>query len=87
MILTAFVARTLFLQHGHTYFCLLYTSHDDENLLWVMQRLIERLHDRRDWLAEHDCRNIDDYNERYPDNKDVYKRQILSSLPLRMRVR
>lgn len=34
-----------------------------------MQRLIERLHDRRDWLAEHDCRNIDDYNERYPDNK------------------
>ena len=46
-----------------------YIVHDDENLLWVMQRLIERLHDRRDWLAEHDCRNIDDYNERYPDNK------------------
>lgn len=46
-----------------------YIVHDDDGLLWVMQQLIERLHDRRDWLAEHDCRNIDDYNAKYPENK------------------
>ena len=46
-----------------------YIVHDDDGLLWVMQQLIERLHDRRDWLAEHDCRNIDDYNAKHPENK------------------
>ena len=43
--------------------------HDDDNLLWTMEHLLERLHDRRDRFAAEGCRNIDDYNALHPDKK------------------
>lgn len=65
----AIIADYKYVEYSSVWAASAHIVHDDDNLLWTMEHLLERLHDRRDRFAAEGCRNIDDYNALHPDKK------------------
>lgn len=65
----AIIADYKYVEYSSVWAASAHIIHDDDNLLWTMEHLLKRLHDRRDCFAAEGCRNIDDYNALHPDKK------------------
>ena len=65
----AIIADYKYVEYSSVWAASAHIVHDDDNLLWTMEHLLKRLHDRRDCFAAEGCRNIDDYNALHPDKK------------------